>query len=411
MNAVATSGRPPQARLAVSLLFFASGMAFAVWAAELPVIKARLELSDGACSVPLFAFAVGAFAAMSFAGYLSARFGARATIRTAGLAFAGLLAAVPAAPGELSLVAGAAAMGIAQGVLDVAMNVQATNLDRSSPRPILASIHAFFYVGGLVGAAMLAGLFAVRYDARIVGAGLAALVAVAIGAASAGPLAEAPTSGPRRLFLFPRRAVLGIGAFVLLAFFVEGAVMDWGTIYVASLAPARSLPALSFAVFAGAMVAGRLTGDHFTARFGPKAVLRASGLLAACGLLLAVLTSTPIPVLAGFGIVGLGLANVVPRLFAAAARIAGSPAATSVAMVSMMGYSGALGGPPVIGLIAATIGLPSALALLSLGAITIALAGPQSIAAKRDETISLEPNAPRPSDPATIHAGPIRRRP
>ena len=365
----------------MSLLFFASGMAFAVWAAELPVIKARLELSDGAFSVPLFAFAVGAFAAMSSADYLSALLGTRTTIRTAGLAFAGLLATVPAAPGEPTLVAGAAAMGIAQGVLDVAMNVQATSLDRSSPRPILASIHAFFYVGGLVGAAMVAGLFAIHHDARIVGAGLAALVAVAIVSAAAGPLVEAPRNEPRRLFLFPQRAVLGIGAFTLLAFFVEGAVMDWGTIYVASLGSARSLPAASFAVFAGAMVAGRLTGDHLTARLGAKAVLRASGLLATTGLLVAVLTSTPITVLAGFGIVGLGLANIVPRLFAAAALIAGAPASTSVAMVSMMGYSGALCGPPVIGVIAATTGLPSALALLSLGAITIALAGPLWIAA------------------------------
>ena len=397
MNPVGASGSVPHARLAVSLLFFANGMAFATWAAELPVVKARLGLSDGAFSIPLFAFAAGAFAAMAFAGYVTARLRATPTIRAAGFVYAGLLAAVPAAPGELSLVVGAAAMGIAQGVLDVTMNVQATTLDGASRAPILSSIHAFFYVGGLVGAAMVAVLFAFDYDGRIVGTGLSALVALAIGVASASPLAGGGEIGARRVVLLPRRAVLRIGAFVLLAFYVEGAIMDWGTIYVASLDDARSLPALSFAVFAGAMVAGRLTGDRFTARFGPKAVLRVSGLLTASGLMLAVLMPAPIAVLVGFGIVGLGLANVVPGLFAAAARIPKSPAPSSVAMVAMMGYSGALGGPPLVGLVAATMGLPSALALVSIGAVLIALAGPRSVSAKREETVSLGPAARRPA--------------
>jgi MFS family permease len=367
-----------RSRCAVSLVFFANGTGFAIWAAELPAIKARLSLTDGELSVALFAFALGALIVMPFAGYLAAKLGAMPTTTAAGLCSAGFLATVPAAPDVMHLVAGACLMGIAQGVLDVAMNVQATTIDRAWRAPILASIHALFYVGGLAGATFAARLFAMGWEAPHVAIALAGLVAlVIVGAASFAQPTISPSPGAARGILLPKRAVFRVGVMVFLGFFVEGAMMDWGTVYVASLegVPA-SVPAWSFAVFAAGMVAGRLTGDRFTALWGARTLLRASGLVAACGLMLAAITTSPAVVLASYSVVGLGLANVVPRLFAAAARIPTVPGAISIAMVSTMGYSGALGGPPLVGLAADTVGLPSALALVSLAALVVGVAGP-----------------------------------
>jgi len=56
--------------------------------------------------------------------------------------------------------------------------------------------------------------------------------------------------------------------------------------------------------------------------------------------------------LAGFALVGLGFANIVPVLFSAAARQPGIAPAHGIAAVASMGYFGMMAGPPMIGFIA-----------------------------------------------------------
>jgi MFS family permease len=109
--------------------------------------------------------------------------------------------------------------------------------------------------------------------------------------------------------------------------------------------------------------------------FGPRRLMVAGGASIALGLACAALFSVPLPVAAGFVLVGLGAANVVPVIFAAASRIPGLPAGAGIAAVATIGYSGFLLGPPVIGWIAAIIGLPAAHGVLALAGVLIALLG------------------------------------
>jgi hypothetical protein len=81
-------------------------------------------------------------------------------------------------------------------------------------------------------------------------------------------------------------------------------------------------------------------------------LMRWSGLLAAAGMALALLVPHPAAALAGFTLVGLGLANVVPVLFVAAAKVPGVTPAHGIAAVSSLGYLGMMAGPPLIGVVA-----------------------------------------------------------
>ena len=120
-----------------------------------------------------------------------------------------------------------------------------------------------------------------------------------------------------------------------------------------------------FAAFALLMAVGRLTGDGLTGRLGSATLLRLSGLLATLGLSLALWATAPAPSIAGFGLVGLGLANVVPVLFRAGSRIPGVAPGMGIAAVATAGYCGFLGGPPLIGFAAEAITLTGALALVA----------------------------------------------
>lgn len=83
------------------------------------------------------------------------------------------------------------------------------------------------------------------------------------------------------------------------------------------------------------------------------------------------MTTTSLPVaLAGFVLVGLGLANVFPLAIARAGALGGP---SGVALSTTVGYTGLLGGPPVIGFLAEHAGLPAALGTVALMAVLAAV--------------------------------------
>ena len=160
--------------------------------------------------------------------------------------------------------------------------------------------------------------------------------------------AEPPSHGPR--FPRPSRRLAALGAIAFCALLAEGAVFDWSGIFMRREAGAAvGLAPAALAAFNLAMGFGRLTADGVTERFGAAEVGRAGALVAAAGLGVAVLVAAPAGSIAGFAVMGLGLAAVFPL----ALRAAGYDPAISgpaVAAVSSFGYVGFLTGPPAIGL-------------------------------------------------------------
>ena len=78
-------------------------------------------------------------------------------------------------------------------------------------------------------------------------------------------------------------------------------------------------------------------------------MLQVSGAAAALGLGLVLSIGRPSAAIAGFGLVGLGISNVVPVLFRAAGEMPGVQAGSALAAVATTGYFGFLAGPPAIG--------------------------------------------------------------
>ena len=156
----------------------------------------------------------------------------------------------------------------------------------------------------------------------------------------------------------------------------EGAAADWSAVYLLNnLAAGPELAAAGFGSFSLAMAVGRLCGDRLVHRLGPVAVVRGSAALAAVGLGAGLLAAHPLAAIAGFAALGLGCSNVVPVLFSAAGRTPGVQPARALALVTVIGYSAFLSGPPLIGLIAQTVSLPAALGVLVVSCGLIAVFG------------------------------------
>ncbi|HTW27700.1 MAG TPA: MFS transporter [Acetobacteraceae bacterium] len=367
-------GRADRQRWATLALFLGNGIAIGTWAGAIPRLQHALALSPARLSLALLAFAAGAVIAMPLAGRLASRVGAGRLAIAAAFLLAVALMLPAMAPDLPLLVAAAVAMGIANGSMDVAMNARASEVERRRGRPLMSSFHAGFSLGGLAGAAAAGslagaglGLAACLAVGAAVDAGLAGLAAPWIGNERHAPAAR----GPGRGFAWPSAAMLGLCAAAVLCMMTEGAMMDWSAVYLVRVAGAGAgAAAFGYAAFSMAMAAGRLAGDRVVGAFGAPRVARTGGLLAASGLALAVLVPVPAAGIAGFALVGCGLANVVPTVFSAAARLGVTPA-RGVATVATIGYAGFLAGPPLIGGIATFAGLRAGLGLLAAAAATI----------------------------------------
>ena len=142
---------------------------------------------------------------------------------------------------------------------------------------------------------------------------------------------------------------------------------DWSTNYMENIAHAdQALAPMGLSAFALAMTIGRFFGDSAREKFGDRLLMVTCGLIATAGICIALSFDNPMVVIGGLFIVGIGLSSVVPIAYSIAGHTKDLPPGVGLAMVTTVGYSGFLFGPPIIGFIAQWQNLRIALALVAL---------------------------------------------
>jgi fucose permease len=305
------------------------------------------------------------------------------------------------------------AFGVAGGMLAVGLNAQGVQVEQAYGRPLMASFHACFSVGGLAGA-LLGGLLAWRQAAPaghpqtaalavLVLAGLAVAVIAgrwlppdpaprgrrpppppvlgrwaAVGTAARLAFWRGCAVRPGRLpghsrLAWPGRParaapgssrLAGLGVLALCCLIAEGAAANWSGVYLREdLGAAPGYAAAGFGGFSLAMAAGRMAGDRLAARYGPVCLIRGCGLLASAGLAAALLSRSPVGAVIGFAACGGGLSCTMPQFLSAAGHADPEHPGRGIARVAGLGYLGLVGGPPLIGGCASVAGLPAALCI------------------------------------------------
>ncbi|MEU7857170.1 MFS transporter [Nonomuraea sp. NPDC049141] len=366
-----------RARVAVYLLFLLAGAAIGTWTARIPAIKQDLGLSDGRLSLALLAIAAGAMAGMQAVGRLVDRYGSSRVMIPAAL-LQGVVLVLPAYAVNLGTLAAALfGFGVVHGVLDVSMNANAVEVERAWGRPIMSSFHAVFSIGGFAGAAA-GGLFAhLALSPAATFLSVAVVIALLAAWAAAWALRSRPAPASSEAGVRPRlpKGILFLGVLAFCCLVGEGAAADWSSVYLREdLSASAGFAAAGYAAFSIMMTAGRLAGDRLAVRFGPVALVRGCGLLAAAGLGLALTVGHPVAGVAGFGCFGAGLSCIVPQVFSAAGHRDPAFAGRALARVASIGYLGFLSGPVLIGGLAELSGLPRALGVPALLAAFVALA-------------------------------------
>jgi predicted MFS family arabinose efflux permease len=361
-----------RARGATAVIFAVHGCVVGSFAARIPWIASHIGVGVGRLGVALVMPGIGALVAMPFSGRLAHRHALRPFVAVTIAAFCACLVLPPLASSLAVLCVFLLASGAAAGLSDMAMNAEGVLVERLYGRSVMSSFHGFWSVGVLAGSAVSALASHGGVDTRLQFAVEAvALAAVAVGASRLllnDPISSEGPAPPH--FALPTRPVVLIGLVGLCAVFGEQAGTDWSAVYIRrELGGSASVAALAVSAFAATMAAARLLGDRLIRRLGPIATVRLSGICAAAGVVAIVVAPGLAVGLAGFAFLGIGVALVVPLVFAAAGRVGPHPA-RSIAGVAGVAYASGLVAPGIIGGIAAASSLTVAFCLVA-GLVTV----------------------------------------
>lgn len=344
-------------RIAVKILFFINGFVHANLYSRLPRVQDMFDISDGTIGFVLLAKSLGAVLAMPFTGWFIINYGSKRIAIVAVFLYCIFVPVTPllAWSGLPSLIILFFIMGISEGMMDVSMNSQAVLVEKELQKPIMTSFHALFSIGMMIGAAF-GSLFAKLDTSLFVHLSVITVVSLATAFFARYYLIhdkpqKKVDEGPA--FRLPNAAMVGVGVIAFCCMMAEGAMADWSTRYMEEVAQATKVIApFGLSAFALAMTIGRLVGDNARLRLGDRNLLMLCGVFSSAGLFSVVLFIHPYSVIASLFAVGIGLSVIVPIAYSIAGHTKDLPPGVGLAMVTTVGYTGFLFGPPMIGLIA-----------------------------------------------------------
>lgn len=298
-------------------------------------------------------------------------------------------------------------MGLADGVLDPAMNELALGEQQRRGRSVMGRMHATW--SGTTTAAVGIGTLLAAADVPVglhvgVVAAVMGLLQLVVGrglrertqgaAAHAEPGEPTPTErGSLREGLWVRPGPLltvgAVGVMGVAAAWVEVPPQDWSALLLSrELGASAGLAGAGPLVFVGGVFLGRTVMDRLVDRFGGRRVAIGAGLASlvgvSAGLVTTATTGSPLPLLVGLLLGGLGASPVFPLMFTAgdaAAQRLGRPAGTGGSLVSAASRLGFLSSPVLVGFVAERLDLVVALAITPLGALLMLATLPRMLRA------------------------------
>ena len=363
----------PMARTATRVGFFMAGFGLSIWAPLVPYVRERIEMSDAMFGSLLLCIGLGSLTWMPLSGLLITRCGIRPVVLSSVtlLLFALFGIALTDSLGVLALAL--FCFGGSLGVIDVVLNIQGVVIERDTGKRYMSNFHGMYSLGSISGALSLTVALTLGLAPATGTLLMMAVIGLANIAVTQGYLRDkAPAGGVA--FIRPTGMVLLVGGLTFIVYLAEGAVLDWSALYLTeqkALDTAKG--GLGYASFAMMVTFGRFAGSPVVNSLGTARVISLGGLLAAFGIGLTIFTDHWGFALLGYGLCGLGCANVSPVLISSLSRQNAMPVHQAITAATTIGFAGVLAGPALIGVIAHFASLTLAFGLLAVLLIALAM--------------------------------------
>ena len=365
-----------QRRVALGALFFFMGICFASWAARIPDIQSKFQLSEGQLGTLLLCLPIGSMVGLPIAGWSVHHYGSRIVILICSFAYALTLPLIGLAPNLWVIVPVLMIFGMLGNIMNISLNTQALGFEDQLGKSILASFHGVWSMAGFTGAGLGAGMIFLSFSpaAHYVVVALLSILMILLSQKFVINDKQAAGEEGGLVLRKPDSLLLRVGLISFLGMMAEGCMFDWSGVYFKKIVEAEpELVSLGYVCFMGAMASGRFVTDKAINRYGKIPVLQVSGILIFLGLLLAVLFPSLYTAALGFLMVGFGVASIVPVAYGIAGRSKLYSPSVALAMVSTLSFFGFLVGPPLIGFIAEAFNLKISFALIAINGLGILL--------------------------------------
>ena len=370
-----------RARIAVTTTFAVHAVVAGSLGPWIPRLKARSALDAAGLGIALTGFAGGLVVGTRLAGPAIRRFGGRTTVRVGVPLLALAFAVLPSVRGLPALFAAFAGLGLVSGVLDVAMNAQAVDVEQRYGRRVMSAMHGTWSVSMLGGAAMASVAVATGVDI----AAYFLAIAVLLVAASFPLLRWLLSPHEVRDEVMPvdidadrriRRVVL-LSLIAFVAFMTEGIAAEWSAVYLnEGVGTSVATAGLGVVAFAAGMATSRFVIDRSLERFEASAVVRLGEAVGALALASALVLNVSAVSIAAFLLLGLGVGPAVPLAFRAAGRLGLDGRRSALGVVLTAGYVGSILGPIAVGFTADEVGYRAAFVIPVIACvIVVAVAG------------------------------------
>lgn len=351
---------------ATRAIFFIGGFGAASWAPLVPLLKQRLAIGEDVLGMLLLCIGIGSLLTMPISGTAAVRMGCRKVLIAASIFYAVLLLGLCVVSSLWLAVLLLLVFGAIMGCIDVVANIQAVLVEKASGRRLMSGMHALWSVGGFAGAGLF-GIWAGTLGLTpLASTAIAAVLILLVLAGAERHLLPYGGDSGGKLLAVPQGIVMFIGIIACISFLVEGAIMDWSGVFLTTIRHFDlSLAGTGFTVFSAAMLTMRLLGDWTVQKLGQQLVVIGGSFLTLLGFLTIIFVEDTFALYAGFFLVGIGSANIVPVFFSLIGKQHVMPVSLAVPAVSTMGYLGILMGPAAIGFLAHQTSLFAAFGLLA----------------------------------------------
>ena len=374
-----------RAATAVTTLFAVNGMLIGGNGGALPSLRDKLAITDTQVAVLLFCAGLAGILSMQVGGRLADAIGARTVALGALPVLIAAAVTIALAPTYGVALLGLVLLGLGNGAMDVGMNAIGVQVEAARRRPIMSSFHAYFSLGGFVGAG---AVLLLAKGLGITGGGIVTPLMLSLAAVAVVVLVVLLRITPQTAVVEHKvdgvraripRAAWVLGAMALSFGLAEGTAVDWSAIHVTDVARVDpTTGSLGLVAVTAFMVVIRLVGDRLVSRFGRRAVVRFGGTCAAVGYLAVTLVEGLPLLVIGWCLVGFGVGMIAPQVYAVAGHLGGGRV---LAVVVTFGYAAFLAGPAVVGFLVRHLGIHHAMAVpaaLCAGIIVLAATMPQS---------------------------------
>jgi MFS family permease len=385
VNRPALSTRDRRALAAVAAQFFVNGAMTASFIARAPQIRDRIGVTVDRFGLLLTLAGLFGLVGSLLAGRIIHRFGSRRVLIAGAFVMVPVLPIIGLARSAAVYLLAMMAYVLLDVLVDISMNLQGSWLSARRHTPVMHRLHGLWSLGAFAGGVGAAVANAVGASLPVHLGVVAAVAALLLLVVSRGLLrvdedghedtrgqpVVVPTGGRARLVPL---ALLAVGGLTAVAVEVTGG--DWAAFRLADdLGTSAALASAAFVAYTVGMAALRFGGDFLQLRLGRDGLHRWSVAAATVGLVLASLVSNPWASIAGFTLIGAGVATFLPKLYDDAARLPGRrgaglgamTAGTRIAVMTTPVLVGAIAGTSwSVGDAIAIVTLPSVVAYVAV---------------------------------------------